>query len=193
MKEIDCRGLTCPTPVIMVKRTIESSNGESFKAILDIGAPRENVLRFCKSKGCEVSETALNGFAFLLISPSKAACPPVQTEAVSPSILISSNKLGEGSEELGRLLLKNFIITLTEMASPPEKIFLINSGVLLAAEGSDSIEPLMMLERAGIEILSCGVCLDYYKVKDKLAVGGVTTMYTITEALLKQNSGGITL
>ncbi|NJD90382.1 MAG: sulfurtransferase-like selenium metabolism protein YedF, partial [Geobacter sp.] len=102
-------------------------------------------------------------------------------------VLISSDRFGDGPDELGRLLMKNFIITLLELPNPPDRIFLLNRGVLLATEGSETIEPLTKLADAGIEIFSCGVCLDYFSVRDKLAVGAVTNMYTIAEALTSGN------
>jgi selenium metabolism protein YedF len=99
-------------------------------------------------------------------------------------ILIASECLGRGSDDLGRLLMKNFVITLLELADQPAKILLVNSGVLLAVEGSELIEPFRKLSAAGIEILSCGLCLDYFKVREKLAVGSITNMYAIADAML---------
>jgi len=186
MKEIDCRKLACPEPVILTKRMIEQSAGDSFRVILDKGAARENVLRYCTSRGCSVSEVPSDDSTTLTITrqlrtdsieePTPNACSPV--------ILISSDRFGSGSDELGKLLIKNFIITLLELSQLPEKILFVNSGVLLTTEGSELLEPLRRLADVGVEILSCGVCLDYYGLREKLAAGMVTNMYTIAESLL---------
>ena len=97
--------------------------------------------------------------------------------------MISSDKLGSGSDEMGRLLLKNFIITLIELQKLPEKIIFVNSGVLITSDGSESLEALTRLSNAGVKILSCGICLDYYGIREKLAAVEVSNMYTIAESL----------
>lgn len=189
MKEIDCRGVACPAPVVMTKKAIAESLGGSCRVILDNGAARENVLRFCSSKGLAVTEDKNSNSTTLTI-----ICPPMTdfiTTKVSnsaPVLLIASDCLGNGPEELGRLLMKNFIVTLLEVENQPEKIFFVNSGVLLTSEGSESIEPLNKLSASGVEILSCGVCLDYYGIRERLAAGVVSNMYTIAESLLSSNN-----
>jgi selenium metabolism protein YedF len=103
-------------------------------------------------------------------------------------MLISTDSFGHGPEELGKLLMKNFIITLLEVPSQADRIFLINRGVLLAVAGSEVLEPLTKLANTGVEIFACGVCLDYFSVRDRLAIGSVTNMYTIAEALTSPGS-----
>ena len=100
-------------------------------------------------------------------------------------MLIASDRLGDGAEELGRLLMKNFVITLLETDEIPERMLFLNNGVLLTTEGSEVIEVLEKLEGRGVEIFSCGVCLDFHNRRDKLKAGSVTNMFTIAESLLK--------
>lgn len=186
MKEIDCRGLPCPAPVLATKKGIEEASGASFRVRLDKGAARENVLRFCASKGLAVSEEIGDESTLLLISGGRLNTLIGKHDDMqsAPVILITSDRLGDGPDELGRLLMKNFLIALLELQKQPEKILFMNSGVLLTTEGSEVSEPLCKLENAGVEILSCGVCLEYFRVKDKLVVGMTTNMYTIAETLL---------
>jgi selenium metabolism protein YedF len=186
MKVIDCRGLACPTPVITAKKAIEESCGAPFQILLDNGAARENVLRFCSSKNCTVIETPGDTNTSIIISCNHQTrlTDDLTDKLLSPVILLASDSLGNGSDELGRLLLKNFIITLLEIKKLPEKIIFVNRGVLLTSEGSELIEPLSKLVNAGVEILSCGVCLEYFGLKDKLVTGQVTNMYTIAESML---------
>ena len=98
-------------------------------------------------------------------------------------VVLSSDKMGEGDEELGKVLIKGFIYAITQLDKYPKSVLLYNSGVKLASEGSDSIEDLKVLEDHGVEILSCGTCLNFYNLQDKLQVGKVTNMYSIVEEL----------
>lgn len=106
-----------------------------------------------------------------------------QEELEDKCIFISSNKMGNGNDELGEVLMKGFIYTLTESKPYPKSILLVNSGVKLSTENYDTIGNLKILEEAGVEILSCGTCLDYYGLKESLKVGSVTNMYTIVDTM----------
>ncbi len=185
MFELDCRNLSCPAPVIKTKQTLESAPGATLRVTADLGAPRENIIRFAKSRGLSVEDLEKDGYAEIIISPSLLNEQSDSFVCLSTSsILIASDHFGTGPDELGKLLLKNFVVTLIELPVQPEKIFFLNSGVLLTTEGSELIEPLLKLQDAGIEILSCGICLDYYGLREKLAVGAVTNMYTIAETVM---------
>jgi len=186
MRELDCRGLDCPAPVISTKKAIEESGGEPFKILLDTGAARENVLRFCNSRGCTVVEQLDDVSTTLVITCKQKTrlSDAAANKLAAPVILIASDSLGNSLDELGKLLMKNFVITLLELDKQPEKILFVNRGVMLTAEGSELLEPLGRLVNAGVEILSCGVCLEYFGLKDKLVAGEVTNMHTIAESLL---------
>ena len=103
-------------------------------------------------------------------------------------IVIDSNKMGDGSEELSTILLKNYIYALTTIDEKPDTMIFYNSGANLVCEGSESVEDLRKLQEDGVEIKTCGTCLDYYGLKDKLVIGDVTNMYDIVETLLKADS-----
>ena len=186
MKTIDCRGLSCPEPVIRTKRELGSSP-EGVCVLLDDGPPRENVSRFARNRGYQVVETAdASGWSLLLTSGTAAAPPAdgvsyIRGERV---LLITSDQLGSGPEELGRLLMKNFIHTLLETVPQPDRILLLNSGVLLAVCGAETVEALRKLEERGVELFACGLCLDYFHKKEQLAAGAVTNMFSTAEALL---------
>lgn len=100
-------------------------------------------------------------------------------------IFITSAELGRGSAELGAILMKNFMYALIENKELPCSMLFINSGVQLTCENSPVLEHLMNLREQGVEILSCGTCLDYFKLKEKLCVGQVTNIYTILERINK--------
>lgn len=112
------------------------------------------------------------------------ACAP-DGKAKGLVIVLSSDQMGSGDEVLGKLLMKGFIYALSHQEQLPEKVLMYNSGAFLSCEGSDSLEDLKELEAQGVEILTCGTCLNHYHLEDKLQVGGVTNMYDITESLLQ--------
>jgi len=186
---LDVRGMACPLPVVSVKRALESAQGE-LRVLLDDGAPRENVRRFAEGRGYQVQEEPLEGgFAFTISGADKKQETTVAPERSGATVmLIGSDRLGDGPEELGRLLMKNFIITLLDLAEVPDRMLFVNSGVLLTAQGSEVIEALEALGNRGVEVLSCGICLDFFKKKELLAAGGVTNMFTIAESMLQARS-----
>lgn len=189
MKTIDCRKMTCPMPVVTVKRALEESPGQALKVLLDDGPPRENVARFAVNRGFTIEETPMDDGYAILISGSAGEAIAIRKEKGGETVmLIASDLLGEGSEELGRLLLKNFVNTLVEVAETPDRMLFVNTGVFLTTEGSEVLEALVMLGNRGVEIASCGVCLDFFNRRDKLRSGTVTNMFAIAESLLKAGS-----
>ncbi len=104
------------------------------------------------------------------------------------TVFIRTDTIGTDNKELGQLLMRGFLYTLTEMDDKPAEIIFMNEGVKLAVEGSDSLENITKLENAGISVLVCGTCLDYLKLTSKLKAGKISNMYEITERLLAASS-----
>jgi selenium metabolism protein YedF len=98
-------------------------------------------------------------------------------------VVLSANVMGTGDEKLGKALMKAFVFAVTKQDRLPETIVCYNTGAYLTCEGADTLEDLKSLEAEGVKILTCGTCLDFYGIKDKLAVGGVTNMYEIVEVM----------
>lgn len=96
-------------------------------------------------------------------------------------ILVSSDTIGQGSKELGEVLIENFFTILKQNESLPKVIFLINSGVLLLSENNLVSPHLEELAAKGVEILACKTCLDYYKLTENLTIGNISTMKTLVE------------
>jgi len=189
LKTIDCRNMACPQPVVMVKRALEENPGEPLNVLLDDGAPRENVGRFAANRGLKVEETVVGGaFSLVISGTQQQAKEGVVSIGGKTVMLVAADRLGDGPEELGRLLMKNFIITLLDVTDVPDLMLFVNTGVLLTTEGSEVIEALEKLGNRGVEIFSCGVCLDFFHRKDKLAAGMVTNMFTIAESMLQARS-----
>lgn len=185
---IDARGLTCPQPVIEVKKALEAITDGVVTILVDNLTSKENVVKFATAHGCGVSITNQDGNFLVKISKGVPTIPKqvASSEGAEKGdtiYVITQETLGHGKAELGEVLIKGFIYTLLEVKPLPKAILFMNGGILLTIENSPVLESLQKLELSGVEILSCGTCLDYYAVKDKLAIGTVTNMYTIVEMM----------
>ena len=184
---IDGRGLACPGPVIEVKKALEGIDTGVVTIFVDNKIAKENVFKFATAHGCSASIAEQSG-GFLLTICKGEALPELvisseKTVTGDTVYVFSQDTLGHGNRELGAVLMKGFMYTLLETNPKPKTLLFMNSGVLLTVEGSPVVEHLGNLAQAGVEILSCGTCLDYFAVKDKLAIGEITNMYTIVEAM----------
>ncbi|HUW71542.1 MAG TPA: sulfurtransferase-like selenium metabolism protein YedF [bacterium] len=200
-KMIDARGQACPGPVILLKKALEAGEKGLIDILVDNEAARENVTRFASKKGCAiiastgavpdirvtVSPSSASGAKPMEAGPSETTVPakaPASRADERPLVvLIESDRMGIGNDELGALLIRGFLYALTERDEQPDAIILMNHGVLLAVEGSDSLENLRRLVDLGVELLACGTCLEFLGVKNKLAVGRVSNMYEIADRL----------
>jgi len=184
MKTIDCRGMACPAPVINVKQALEEQT--ELRVLLDDGAARENVTRFVRNRGYRVNEEQDGAGWSITVTPGTT--PAISGESAPARsgrvLLITSDCLGNGPEELGGLLMKNFIHSLLEAAEIPDRMLFMNRGVLLTCAGSDLLESLEKLGGMGVEILSCGLCLDFFNLKEKLRAGATTNMLTTVDSLM---------
>lgn len=177
-KLVDCRGLTCPQPVIMTKQALADSPRQ-LKILVDNAASKENVVKFAAASGYGVHVTESGGvFQIGLLFKNPGATAAV-TDAVGPVYLIGRDTLGQGSDELGAILMKAFFVSLREVAPLPKALLFLNAGVRLTVAGSPVLVHLQALAAQGVSVASCGTCLDYYQCKDQLAVGSVTNMFTI--------------
>lgn len=197
MKQIDCRGLACPQPVLRTRDELERGAGE-FSVLVDNEASRDNVLRFAGSRNCRVEvETAENG-CFLLIlharensgvstpldeSAYQCTRPGPSTSDCNLVYAIGSDTMGRGSDELGWALLQTYITTIREISPLPSRILFYNGGVRLTATPGKALEALRELEKKGVTILSCGTCLDFFKLGKTPLVGGTTNMYELMSSL----------
>lgn len=188
---IDCRGLACPQPVIKVKKALESLSEGTVIAVVDNDTARENVSLFAKNAGHKPSVEKVEGdYRITIIKGNPAA---VEEAPAAPAggkeqpagivYFMTTNLLGQGSPDLGQVLMKSLMVTLNEMNPPPVAVLLLNSGVMSACQDSPVLELLQSLSGKGVTIISCGTCLEYYKLKDKLKVGRVGNMLEINSYL----------
>ena len=184
--EIDARGLGCPKPVINTKKELDKIENGVVIVTVDNSIAKENILKLAKSLNCEVNVAKEEEY-LIVIEIKKGENifieAKIENELEDSCIFISSDKMGSGNDELGEVLIKGYIYTLTEAKPYPKYIVFVNSGVKLTAQNKATIENLKILEASGVEILSCGTCLDYYGLKDTLGVGSVTNMYNIVDIM----------
>ena len=184
MKELDLRNLSCPAPVIEARKALLAEPAASFRVLLGDDMALENVGRLARTLGYRVSPQEVEQGFGLQLDPAAAAKVQEAAPAGGASVVfVTSEVLGRGDDELGRILLRNFLITLVEAKETPDRILFVNAGVKLACEGSEALEALEALSGKGVDIASCGLCLDFYHLKDKLRVGRVTNMLDIVENL----------
>ena len=187
-KVVDARGLPCPQPVILTRNAMQES--DVVTTIVDNATARQNVTRMAEKAGATVQvEQTDDGIVLHISSGPTPQEQDVACETAPASgrlvLIIPSEFMGRGDDELGHILVRSFFHTLGEVAPLPDTIIFVNSGAKLAVEGSPVAEDLEALSERGIEILACGTCLDYYGLKNRLAaVGEISNMYTIAEALL---------
>lgn len=196
--KIDAMGDVCPMPVVKAKKAWEkAAPGEILEVHVDNEIAVENLRRMTQNLGGGFTMEKQNEKHFAVrIEPVAAAGLADRAKKEEPSqaiagaagqegmvVVIRSAAMGTGNDELGKILMKGYLYALSQMEDLPEKILFYNGGVTLTTEGSDSLEDIKAMEAQGVEIRSCGTCLDYYHLKDRLRVGEVTNMYDIAEAM----------
>lgn len=188
MKLINCAGLKCPMPVIQTKRFFDSIEQGMAEIIVDNEIAKNNIIKYSTNNGYsfEVKEEKENYYKIII--NKKGESEELRDYSKSITLVVTDSKFGEGSEELGAILMKSYFFALTESSNLPKNIIFLNSGVSLTTEGSGVLENLRKLEEKGVSIYSCGTCLDYYNLKDKLQIGEISNMYDIVEKMNSSNN-----
>jgi selenium metabolism protein YedF len=194
---LDVRGLKCPDPVIQTKKVFDMGTVDRLQVIVNNDVSKENVCRFARNHGAEVQTPRIEGEDWvidILIKDRARSykeeeelipCPITFPEAMSVKnvVYIGSDKLGRGNDDLGLKLMRGFLRTLIDVNPYPWRIIFINSGVKLTTVDQEAVDALAILEERGVEILSCGTCLEAFGLNDQLNAGRVTNMYEVIESL----------
>jgi selenium metabolism protein YedF len=181
---IDARGLSCPQPVVLTRKALEKA--DELTVIVDNATAEQNVSRLAENHGLAVSvEEKGDGIYLRLTRPEDQSLGGKALLFEPTELLIASGTLGRGDDELGGVLMRTFIHTVSESEIKPHKIIFMNSGVKLVTQGSDVIDDLRALEKESVEILACGTCLGHFGLKDAVEVGRISNMYEITMVLMK--------
>lgn len=194
MIHVNAMGDTCPIPVVKTKNAIKEMGGAgTVEVLVDNEIAVQNLAKMANQKGYQITSKKLEEHkyqAFITVGDVVEEAAEEETYCVPDSrakktvVVIDTNLMGRGNDELGKVLMKGFIYALTQQDVLPSKIVFYNGGATLTCEGSDSLEDLQSLEAQGVEIVTCGTCLNYYEMSDKLKVGTVTNMYDICETMV---------
>lgn len=190
--EVNALGAQCPIPVVKATKALKEMKEPGIVEVhVDNEVAVQNLLRLAQSQNLEAKSEKLEEKHFIVAinyagDPVKAeeaniACIP--DSRADTVVVISSDRMGSGNDELGKVLMKGFIYAVSQLERLPKAVLFYNGGATITTEGSVSIEDLKSMEAQGVEIMTCGTCLDYYNLKDKLAVGTVTNMYNIVETM----------
>lgn len=178
--KIDAIGDKCPLPVIKTKNALKEIESGVLEVLVDNEISMENVEKMCLEKKLSYSIVKDNNiYKISIVKTDESKKESEEDTNLGTVIVIDSDEMGKGDPKLGKALMKAFIYTLTELETLPETIILYNKGVFLVAEGSDSIEDLEKLSSLGVNIFSCGACVNFYELVEKVKIGSVTNMYNI--------------
>ena len=188
---VNAIGDACPIPVVKANKALQEMQEPGILEVhVDNEIAVQNVQRMAAGKQLEAKSAKLDDHHFVVtvtVGGAPAAddtpvlCKPdLRGDTV---VVVSSDTMGSGSEELGKVLMKGFLYAVSQLETLPKTILFYNGGAKITAGESPSLDDLRSMEAQGVEILTCGTCLDYYGLKDKLAVGGVTNMYNIVDTM----------
>jgi selenium metabolism protein YedF len=190
-KVVDARNLSCPQPVILARQAILQY--DQVAVIVNDEIALENVKRMGTKLKCSIKttkkkdgsyEVLLTKTADNMINSQKNVSRCNEPGPSGPFVIVfSADKMGRGNDELGGVLIRTFIHTICEQDEKPQTMIFYNTGVQLAMRDSDVLDDLRQLAEDGVEMLVCGTCLNYFDIKDKLAVGVVSNMYDITDTM----------
>ncbi len=192
---LDARGLACPQPVLETKKALEKGISGALRVLVDNSTSKENVMRFARNQGrqVEIQESAHEQFEITILKCDEAQdisgkeellpCPTAETQSVRNVVYIGANRMGRGDDGLGAKLMRGFLRTMIDSAPLPWRMVFINSGVKLTTIDQEAVEAISLLEERGVEVLSCGTCLEHFNIKDKLGAGKITNMFEIIETL----------
>jgi selenium metabolism protein YedF len=188
-KEIDCRGLACPAPVLQTKEALEKEHPKVIKVVVDNEASRQNVSRFMESQNLEVTvlQEGTDFHVIGRIGEHASTEIPVEkkpdTEHKKIMVMVANDCMGHGDDELGEKLMVSFLKTLKEMGEELWRLVFVNNGVKLTIADSDVLPVIQELGNEGIHILVCGTCLTHFDLLDKKQVGETTNMLDIVTAM----------
>ena len=191
---VNAIGDQCPIPVVKTMKAVAAmTEPGTLEVHVDSEIPVQNLIRFAADRGLSVASEKMDDKHFvvkiIVTDPTATAAKNENAVTCIPDqrgntvIAVGSNCMGSGDDNLGATLMKGYLYAVSQQEELPKTILFYNGGAKLTVEGAVSVEDLKNMEAQGVEILTCGTCLNFYGLGDKLAVGTVTNMYTIVEKL----------
>lgn len=184
-KKLNCMGMACPLPVVEAKKAIDEMEDGLLEIEVDNETCVQNLRRLAAKYDFTVASESISDKEFLVKMEVKKDHALKGKQEDSCTVVFSSDKMGEGDEELGKNLMKSFVFALSNVDPLPTAMVFYNRGAFLTSEDSLVLADLKNLEKAGVKIMTCGLCADYYKIKEKLGVGVISNMYEIVETQME--------
>ena len=184
-KKLNCMGMACPLPVVEAKKAIDEMEDGLLEIEVDNETCVQNLRRLAAKYDFTVASESISDKEFLVKMEVKKDHALKGKQEDSCTVVFSSDKMGEGDEELGKNLMKSFVFALSNVDPLPTAMVFYNRGAYLTSEDSPVLADLKNLEKAGVKIMTCGLCADYYKIKEKLGVGIISNMYEIVETQMQ--------
>jgi len=184
-KKLNCMGMACPLPVVEAKKAIDEMEDGLLEIEVDNETCVQNLRRLAAKYDFTVASESISDKEFLVKMEVKKDHVLKGKQEDSCTVVFSSDKMGEGDEELGKNLMKSFVFALSNVDPLPTAMVFYNRGAFLTSEDSPVLADLKNLEKAGVKIMTCGLCADYYKIKEKLGVGVISNMYEIVETQME--------
>ena len=186
-KKLNCMGMACPLPVVEAKKAIDEMEDGLLEIEVDNETCVQNLRRLAAKYDFTVASESISDKEFLVKMEVKKDHALKGKQEDSCTVVFSSDKMGEGDEELGKNLMKSFVFALSNVDPLPTAMVFYNRGAFLTSEDSPVLADLKNLEKAGVKIMTCGLCADYYKIKEKLGVGVISNMYEIVETQMQSD------
>jgi selenium metabolism protein YedF len=187
--EIDARGLACPQPVVLTRNALAELESGVVMVYVGNETARDNVKRMAENEGCAVMLEGKGSDGFTLhitkIHSSKVTQELSTGKKLSEGSLVylfESDYIGR-NRELGKVLVNGFLNAITSLPKRESRIIFISNGVRLTTKGSYVLDTLLKLKESGFDILICGTCLDFLKIRDKVQIGTISNALEIMEAL----------
>lgn len=187
MNQINAIGDACPMPVVKTKKGLAGIENGQLEVLVDNEVAVQNIRRLAESEGCQFDVLQKDGIFHITLLKGevqpRSSSFSNETAAGKTVVVLSSDTMGTGDDELGHILMKGFIFALTQLDTLPNTVLLYNTGAKLSVHSSSSLEDLITLEKAGVTVLTCGTCLNHFGIAEELSVGEVTNMYRIVEEM----------
>ncbi|MDR1296426.1 MAG: sulfurtransferase-like selenium metabolism protein YedF [Deltaproteobacteria bacterium] len=185
MKTVDMLGQPCPIPVINAKKALrEAKVGDVVAVLVDNDIARQNLEKMAAGLGHQAASTKTDKGHFQVTITLGEGKPRTAEAPGGLVVAVGSEKMGRGRDDsLALTLMKAFVHSLTELDTPPEYLLFYNGGAFLTTEGSACLPDLEAVSARGTVISTCGACLDFYGLTEKLKVGAVTNMYAIASTM----------
>ena len=170
---VDAVGEPCPVPVVKATKALrELGEPGTLEVRVDNEIAVQNLTRMAAGNHLPVQAEKKGEHLFVVTmevaepvgdapaeEPALTCVPDARGDLV---VAVDSETMGRGSDELGKLLMKSFLFAVSQLPRLPRTVLFYNGGAKLTVEGSESLEDLRNMEAQGVEILTCGTCLNFY-------------------------------